>query len=535
MTKKRLTKKTMKEYFLGIFNTDAFAQNDDGLEILTTEQRDTIASQFGQESVSAIESTILNLQTSSESENPAEFIGAIANELGSARSIEKAYKVLQTEHSVLQSSNNTLQEQVTTLSTQGEVPPPAMGVSTGAAPKKFTIDSSSSHNQFAVSNIASRMQGNAVFGATESTIEVAELKKAFGTYLSQGTKIEIIKQYSSGFTSAPFFTKTQAITEYRATQALITSVVQQFSNKWTARGKAKFTPIVIRNRRHKVNFSIIPAEVADSWLMYLYSENMSPDQMPITKYIIDNILMPSILNDIEMLMIGKGKYKELGVDEIGTPSDTMDGIETILVEANKVKDTAATTNINFYKPQVAINLLTATDEEVRKFIDEFAEDISPLFQNIKMPVCCSREVFIKYCRGHKAKWAEGSGINDSSFQAKFIDFTNFSLRPMDCLYGSPIVFSTPKENFKLLDNINTPQNLINDVQKHDYEFRLYGEFWMAVGLAIGEAVFAYVPADYDPQAKISGDPTNLDRWTKGTGGIVVAEVVSESGEVAEGA
>jgi len=47
---------------------------------------------------------------------------------------------------------------------------------------------------------------------------------------------------------------------------------------------------------------------------------------------------------------------------------------------------------------------------------------------------------------------------------------------------------------------NEVPDVINDVQKHDYEVRLYGEFWLGVGFQIAEAVFAYVPANYDPQA-----------------------------------
>ena len=75
-----------------------------------------------------------------------------------------------------------------------------------------------------------------------------------------------------------------------------------------------------------------------------------------------------------------------------------------------------------------------------------------------------------------------------------------------------IIFCTPKSNFIMLQNLNQPQ-VITDIQKVDYEVRYYGEFWLGVGFAFGEMLFASVPADYDPQAAISDDGST-DFWKK---------------------
>lgn len=66
-------------------------------------------------------------------------------------------------------------------------------------------------------------------------------------------------------------------------------------------------------------------------------------------------------------------------------------------------------------------------------------------------------------------------------------------------------------------NYNEAPNVINDVQKHDYELRLYGEFWMGVGFAIGEAVFASVPADYNPTLSVDlSNPFGSNgKWVNG--------------------
>ena len=67
--------------------------------------------------------------------------------------------------------------------------------------------------------------------------------------------------------------------------------------------------------------------------------------------------------------------------------------------------------------------------------------------------------------------------------------------------------------------------MINDVQKINYEVRLFGEYWLGVGFAIAEAVFAFVPDAYDPNAEITaslGDHDDYQEW--------IAEELTSSGE-----
>lgn len=506
-----------RDYFLGFLEIKEFEKDAEGKEFLSDEQKEKIVSNFGDNTLTALETTILNAKK--ENGSSTELVNAIAKDLDVANIAIEAHAAVMEQ---LTAERDTAQAQVKTLSSQSEDDPTATSVGAGAAPRAFVIDSKASHNQFGINTLNALSQGLPVFDASTKTIVVDQLKSEFGTYLSQGTQFEIIRQLTTGFTSAQYFTLTKAITEYRAVKAHITSVVQQFSAKWTPMGNSKFTPITILNRRHKVNYSIVPAEVADSWLLKLYAENLTPAQMPITRYIIENIVMPAVLNDIEMIMIGKGKYKQLAPGDPSTPADTMDGLETILVDAYKKRLTAETSNINFIKPVNMIDLRTASDAETLAFIDKFAKGISPFFKNQYLTIFCSRDTFVKYCSAYKEKWAERSGINDSDFKAKFIDFTNLSLRVMDCLYGSPIIFTTPKVNMKLLHNTNTAESLINDAQVHDYELRLYGEFWLGAGFAIGEAVFAAVPDGYDPQAIIDTNPIDKDLWESAPAEIPVA-------------
>lgn len=383
-----------------------------------------------------------------------------------------------------------LQNDIATLAAKPEDLPVASNAVKGIENFRrsaFKADMTLAHNKSA----AAFLQTGAM--ADTPTIEVSDLKQELGPYLSQGNNLDILQQLYQSFATSKFLNWKRATTEYKATQSESTGhVVQQFTHKWTPKGGAKFTPLTVKNYRHKVNFPVIPAEVGESWLFHLYDESLTPDQMPITRYIVDKVLLPQISEDIENVMISKAKF----VDESQETEETMDGYETQLVEAKKSGDK----HIQFFYD--ATNLLTASDEKVLEVIDEFVAAIAPLYKTKQMPLFLSDDVYLKYKRAYKKKWGAGSGTENPQFGKDRVDFSNCYLQVLDSLHGSPVVFSTTPLNFVGLRHKN-PGPFITDIQKHDYEVRFFCEFWLGVGFLIGEAVFAIVPDDYDPKTSIS--------------------------------
>ena len=324
---------------------------------------------------------------------------------------------------------------------------------------QFKADMALAHNKAA----AAFLQRGVM--ADTPTIEVGDLRKELGPYLSQGNNLDILQQLYQGFSTSKHLSWKRATTEYKAVESeSVDHVVQQFKPQWTPRGSAKFTPLTIKNFRHKVNFSIIPAEVGESWLFHLYDEGKTPDQMPITRYIVDKVMLPQIAEDIENVMISKAKY----VADSQKTEDTMDGFETILVEAKKSLDK----QMRFFN--TTKNLLEATDDEVLTVINDFVASLAPLYKSKQMPVFMSGDVYLKYKRAYKNKWGAGSGTEKVNFGADRVGLRH-----------------------------KNPEQFITDIQKHDYEVRFYCEFWLGVGFLLGEAVFAIVPDGYDPKAAIS--------------------------------
>ena len=402
---------------------------------------------------------------------------------------------------------NQLRSDLVALASAPESAPAATAVGAVPSPSAFKANMALGHNKAAQSFLRSGVL------AESTTIDVADLKQELGAYSSQGNNIDMVNELYQSFSTGKKLAWKPAVTEYKAVSAQsVGSVVQQFKKEWSPKGGGKFTLLTVKNYRHKVDFAIDPADVGESWLFHLYDERKSPDQMPITRYIVSNILIPQIAEDLELVMTGKAKYVE-GSEET---SATMNGIETQLVEALASEDKKG---MSFYKD--AKNLLNGEDEEVLDAIDDFVASVAPLYRSKQMPVYLSSDLYLKYKRAYKKKWGAGSGTENPKFGTDRVDFSNFYLEVLDCLTGSPIFFSTPHGNLVGLKHKNPPQ-FISDIQKHDREVRFYLEFWYGVGFLIGEAVFAYVPAGYTPSV-VSTRQGAAGKWITSTAAAASVE------------
>ena len=483
--------KKIKSLIFSALGITALADNK-----LTAEQEDTVKGVFGED--------VLNkLKAALSAENPEKDVNGIHEAMKAffapeateaTNEVAEQLRAAQAENKRLRDLNAALME------SPEDLPEAETGEFKGKAgvPKVMNVMRKAAHYAAAFGFLAS----GSMLSAQGKTIEVDALRQEFGTYLSQNqNNLEIVRQLFNGFTSSKYFKSVPAVTEYRALQSQINSVVQQFTPRWTPKGNTKFTPLTIKNRRHKINVPIIPAEVLDSYLFYLYDESLAPDQMPITKYIWEQLIYPQILDDIELRMIFKGKYEEVADTDMPTdPEQGMDGVETILVD-QKALGTAS--KINFSAQ--TIDWANATDQEVLTFFETFVDNLKPLYRNKRMNIYVAPEIYRRYQRAYKKIWGTNSG-QSGDFGTVQIDYSQNTLVALDGMTGSPIVFSTPFENMVKLRHKNEVPFVINDVQKHDYEVRLYGEFWLGVGFLIAEAVFAYVPNGYDPQASLS--PSN---------------------------
>lgn len=523
----------IKSVVLKSLGLDKFNKNAQGNLDLSDEHKKTLSGVFGQAFTDKFAEALGKETAEAEEEASAGASTAEADGLGLMDALRAHHstvvtaglKDLQTQLAAANKDKATLQETVAKLSANSEDDITALfpGAGIPHAKKGFKVDTShqayAGVNEFLATGSASHVSA--------ATIEVGELKTEFGKYLTQnGNGLQILKKLFTEFSSSKFFTVVRAVTEWRAVRALITSVSMQFTSVWTPGGKAAFKPLTIKNRRHKINYPIIPAEVLDAYVFHLYDESLSPDQMPVTLYIWNELIYPALLQDIEMRMIWKGKFVDHELDQkegdVATaPEDSMDGLETILVDAK----VTGNKGVHFYNKYPNFDWKTASNQAILDFVNGFVDWLSPFYKTKKMPLFLSDDNKRRYKRAYKAVYGTGSG-QDGDFGQDRVDYSNQMLTSPEGMFGSEIIFSTPKENMIMLRHKNEVPNVINDVQKHGYEVRIFGEYWLAVGFAMGNAVFAHVPAAYNPKALISQSLGEFDSFQDA---FIDAESDEESG------
>lgn len=518
MSKIREQISNLKSIVLRTLGRDDFEKDTEGKAFLTDKDKEVLGSSFTPAFIEKFERGLDAVDALQEQEavmeqlkvdNAAE-MQKMTDQVNAAK---KRADELAAEKTRLEAEKKTLQETVDVLSgmpgaDDGEEIPlhPASGGGKNRPWYGVKLNGKHFHVQMAreylmgntgkaMSASSSSFGTTSVPGMSGNTVNVDELYEEFGTYLSQfNIRLDILQKLTQKTESQNFMTTKQAITEWRASTGLITSVVQQFIAKWTPLGQSTFTPITIKNRHHKVNLPIVPDDINDSWLSYLYDEGLTPDQMPITRFIIENMLRPRIEEDIELLMIATGRYEEISgpVTEGQAGQATgknMDGFVTILRDEQK----NGTTAMNFFTPAVALDNNSIL--EVLEAYADWVEDKAPLYAKAGMNIFIDPVLYRSYGRAYREKYPVTKN-EDGTRPGP--DSSNLTFVPLESMRGTGVWFSTPKENFIRLIHKNAAGGETKlFLQIHNYEVKVFAEFWLGVGFALAELVFAYVPAEED--------------------------------------
>lgn len=320
------------------------------------------------------------------------------------------------------------------------------------------------------------------------TIDTAELQTEFGKYIS-GQKLDVFRQLNLGLTITDFMTTILTDkTEWRATEAIQTSVLQQFTPKWTPKGSAKFTPITIKNFKLKVNVAITPADIVDQYIAYLYDENMTPDQMPIVPFITNTLVLPKLLEDLEIAM-ATGKFVERTQNQDGAngsdSEESMDGVLTILSQLKAKVGNRVTW---------LLNGVTLTEENILAKMAEVVDSIPYKYQRKAITIHADPDLIRMYGRAYQKAFPNTKNQDGEMMR---LDFSKLTFAPVDGFIGTEAFVITPKENFIHLQSRDVSGAKVF-MQVQNYDVKIFMEFWKGCGFAMEEAIFAYLPSSFVP-------------------------------------
>lgn len=502
--------KQIMSLVLTVLGIEAFAKNNDGKAFLTDEQKATLTEKYGEKFVTSFVEDLARYQEEAQVAQPL-----TAEERLELDATRKEVGQLRDQIKQLKDAENGFKATIKKL--EGEAASSQGRQVTVSEFEKAAIDAgvdlSMKHNRFLVDFMQGKVQG-AYSG--DSTIDTQELKKEFGKYVDTN-RIEILRGLFGQTESTKFMsTIITDKTEVRASQAnVIGTVLQQFVPKWTPSGAAKFHPLTIKNFKCKINVPIIPSDIMEDILGYMYDEQASTLQsMPVVRYILYQLIFPKLDEEREQAL-AVGEYKENEPDQHGqytasSPLETMDGYLTQLVKKFVAdyteEDPEDLSGIRWLQKGIQID---PSKKNVRKIIDAAVKEVSdkyPLYAKKKMKVHIDPVLADAYRREYleEYKWLK----NQDGTHKNDIDFSNFEFGECEGMRGTGSFFITPKENFKHLMS-HDPQRVTLRFQEQDYMVKIFGEWWEGTGFWMAEAIFAYISPEY-ADVEPEPEPTKED-------------------------
>ena len=468
---------------LGFLGISAFAKDEKGKSILLSSQEEELKNKYGAVFVEAFKKDLAEFEKdgrNAESAVTDEVRAQLEAERDkNAQELVKARKDLADLDAKVKAQEKDIASKDAQIAKMAKEPAPDAGQQVAGDKNemgsKFKPDMSLAHNRY----LDAAFKGAAYSG--NSTIETTELQKEFGKYVSS-ERLEILKGLMGTTESTKYMsTLVTDKTEVRAQQAAVDSVLQQFVPKWTPKGKSKFTPLTIKNYKCKINVPITPSDIMEDILGYLYDENLKPEDMPVVKYILYQLIFPKLDEEREVAL-AIGEFKETSAvkdgDAATDANDVMDGYVTQLKKLKKANNDKITWLLDGEKLEDATLLAQ---------IDKAVSEVKPLYRKKTMFIHADPDLVIRYSKAYREKYP---WLKNEDGEKIRVDFSRFTFAPLEGMRGTGAFFITPKENFKHLRS-RDPQSAKVWMQGE----KIFAEWWEAVGFWLAEAIFAYLPPE----------------------------------------
>jgi len=229
-------------------------------------------------------------------------------------------------------------------------------------------------------------------------------------------------------------------------------------------------------------------------LGYLYDENLKPEDMPVVKYILYQLIFPKLDEERE-IALAIGEFKETTATQDGdAATDANDVMDGYVTQLKKFK-AAGNTDITWLLDGVKLE-----DAKLVEQIDKAVDQVAPLYKRKTMSIHADPELITRYSKAYRKlyPWLK----NEDGEKVK-VDFSRFSFVPLEGMRGTGVFFITPKENFKHLRS-KDPQHTKVWMQGENYDVKIFAEWWEAVGFWLAEAIFAYLPPEEAEGSSASG-------------------------------
>lgn len=311
-------------------------------------------------------------------------------------------------------------------------------------------------------------------------IVTTDIVNEFGAfYLDHGQGVQnfVNEVLFANPTGKTFTQITTNDTIYRVSPTVMGDVTQPFQKDFTPKGDATFSGKTIDLYKIKVDVTLYPDDVEDTWMGFLASNSLDRRTWPVVRYIIEQMIMPKFNNNMELAEIYNGEPAAITPGTAGNTGASMLGLR------KQINDDVTATNITTITTGAPSATATTWCEQVEAFCRAIPEQY---WMEDHIPIHMSPELHQRYRDGKREKY------NQYYAQETELDRVadmNFRVAPSPAMTGSTKIFTTPRRNIFDIRKRSPIDRIPLDIEKVDRQVKIYGDFWRGVGYAKPEEIW----------------------------------------------
>jgi hypothetical protein len=200
--------------------------------------------------------------------------------------------------------------------------------------------------------------------------------------------------YRPSKTASFFSVRPTSNTIWQLGSAELGRVLQSFQKAFTPLGDLTLFSNPIQLFKMKVDESVYPDDIAETWAGFLEGEGVNRSEWPFVRWMIEEHILPKIQEDYEMNEVFAGVYKPPTPGTPGAAGASMDGIlklQNDLVSKGKISPI-----VNGTAP--------TTDEETVEYVESFIDKIDSKYRKLVDCIFMSEELELQYRRGKENKY-----------------------------------------------------------------------------------------------------------------------------------
>lgn len=269
-------------------------------------------------------------------------------------------------------------------------------------------------------------------------------------------------------------------TVFKLANGVISDIVQPFHKNFTKKGDQTFTANEIALSHLKVDLEMYPDDIEANWLGFLASNNLSRKEWPVVRYVLEQMVIPKIKDNLELKEIVKGEYS---APDGSTPGNTGTGMNGLKYQLQAAVDAG--------KANVVSGMSAISSSNIFDQVEIFVDDISDVYKGVPMNVFMSPQFYRWYKRDARSQGfysiTGDKGVDDK------VDFTPQDVVGLPSMASETFIFATPKENL-----LYCTKKSMNKTKFKIEEYRrvvsIMTDWYEGVGFGVKEAIWTNLAA-----------------------------------------